>query len=327
MDRILVTGGAGFIGSHLVDRLLMEGYEVVVFDNLSTGSLDNIPLKKNKNLSFIKGDIRDGETVKKALKDIDAVFHEAALVSVVLSVKDPILSNAVNVDGTLNLLQSSVELGVRKFVFASSGAVYGKHSGPIRRESMRTFPSNPYGITKLAGENYAKAFYKLYGLETVCLRNFNVYGPRQSFSIENCYGGVITLFFNRLLLNLPPIVYGDGEQSRDFVYVNDVVEANMLALNCKSASGECFNIGGGKETSVNKVSEILRTLLNKKDLKNVYEKPRLGEERRDFADITKASSILGFHPRFSFDQGIRELVDWYINRHHSVLEKRANTNS
>jgi nucleoside-diphosphate-sugar epimerase len=313
-SKILVTGGAGFIGSHLVDRLLSEGYEVKVLDDLSYGTIENLkPHLQKKEFELIKGDIREYETVKAALKDVDVVFHEAGLVSVVLSVQDPILSNSINVDGTVNLLKASVDLNVKRFVFASSAAVYAENpEKPLKVETMPVGPTNPYGVTKLVGENYARVFHKLYGLETICLRYFNVYGSRQSFSIENAYGGVITLFLNRLMKNLPPIIYGDGEQSRDFVFVKDVVQANMCALASNSINGDFFNVGSGGRATVNEVSKRLKTLL-KKELENSYENARIGDVRHGYADINKANKTLNYSPTFSLEEGLAELVSWRLS--------------
>jgi nucleoside-diphosphate-sugar epimerase len=319
-SKILVTGGAGFIGSHLVDRLLTDGYEVTVVDNLDTGRLENIVHHQGrKELHFIKGDIRDFDLVKKIIKDVDAVFHEAALASVTLSVKNPLLTNDINVTGTLNLLKASSDLGVKRFIYASSAAVYGDTFSPQKREDMTPNPTSPYGVSKLAAENYVKVFHKLYGLETVSLRYFNVYGPRQRFDIQSAYGGAITIFTNRLLKNMPPIIYGDGEQTRDFVYIQDVIEANMLALNTKNAAGEAFNIGTGTNVSVNQIAEILKDKMNRKNLKNVHADPRPTDIRHGYADISKAKKILGYNPRFSFKEGLAELVNWYTkNKHFSA---------
>ena len=313
-SRVLVTGGSGFIGSHLVDRLLKEGFIVVVIDNLDTGRLEKIVhYHNNKGFCLVKGDIRDFNLVRETMKDVDAVFHEAAIASVTLSVKDPILVNEVNVTGTLNLLKASSDLGVKRFIFASSAAVYGDTLSPQKREDMTPNPRSPYGISKLAAESYVRIFYKLYGLETVSLRYFNVYGPRQRFDLQCAYGGVITIFTNRLLRGMPPIVFGDGEQTRDFVYVEDVVEANMLALNCKNAVGEAFNIGTGLSVSVNQVAETLKEIMNKKELKNIHAPPRPADGRHGYADISKAQRIMGFHPKVSLKDGLTQLVEWYRN--------------
>ncbi len=313
--KILVTGGAGFIGSHIVDRLMEEGFEVTVMDNLDTGRLENIAHHKNKsNFHFAKGDIRNFALVKETLRDIDSVFHEAALASVTRSVKDPILTNDINVGGTLNLLKASSDLGVKRFIFASSAAIYGEAKSPLKKEDMATNPTSPYGVSKLAAENYVRVFYKAYGLETVCLRFFNVYGPRQNVDIQGTYGGAISIFINRILERLPPTIYGDGEQTRDFVYIQDVVEANMLALNTKNAAGEVFNIATGKKISVNQVAETLKDIMNRKDLKTVYTDPRPTDIRHGYADISKAKKILGYNPKFPVKEGLTELVNWYNQR-------------
>jgi len=310
--RILVTGGAGFIGSHLVDRLLKEDFEVTVIDNLRTGRPENnAHHQEEKKFRFIKGDIRDRNLVKETMKDVDAIFHEAALASVTLSVKDPILTNNINVSGTLNLLKTSADLGVKRFIYASSAAVYGDTPSPQKREEMTPNPTSPYGVSKLAAENYVRLFYKVYGLETVSLRYFNVYGPRQRFDIECAYGGAITIFTNRLLRDMPPIIFGDGEQTRDFVYIKDVIEANMLALKSKNAAGEAFNIGTGTNISVNQVANTLKEIMNKERLKTIHADPRPTDIRHGFADINKAKKVLGFHPQTSLKEGLARLVEWY----------------
>jgi UDP-glucose 4-epimerase len=309
-ERILVTGGAGFIGSHIVDKLI-EDFDVTVIDNLNTASPANINHHQKKNFHFIEGDIRDISLVRKTLKDIDVIFHEAALASVTLSIDDPLLTNEINVTGTLNLLKASSDLGVKRFIHASSAAVYGDTKSPQKKEDMPTNPRSPYGISKLAAENYVKIFQRLYGLKTVSLRYFNVYGPRQRFDINCAYGGVITIFVNRLLKNMPPIIFGDGEQTRDFIFVDDVVEANMLALDSRDACGDVFNIGTGIGVNVNQIAELLKELLGKKGLKNIYKEPRPAESRHGYADISKAEKTLGFHPKFDVKRGLTDLVDWY----------------
>ena len=323
-SKVLVTGGAGFIGSHLVDRLLSEGLEVTVIDNLDTGRLENIAHHQDREeFHFVKGDIRDFNLVKEIMKDKDAIFHEAALASVILSVENPILTNDINVSGTLNLLKASVDHHVKRFIFASSAAIYGETPSPQKREDMTPNPTSPYGASKLAAENYVKLFHKVYGLETVSLRYFNVYGPRQRFDIQCAYGGAITIFTNRLLKNMPPIIYGDGEQTRDFIYIQDVVEANILALNSKKAAGESFNIGTGKNISVNQVAEILKEIMNRKDLKNVHANPRPTDIRHGYADVSKAKRMLGFHPKVPLKEGLIKLVNWYTkqNKDPSATQK------
>ena len=314
-SRILVTGGAGFIGSHLVDRLLNEGFEVTVIDNLCTGSITNIAHHLDKkDFHLIKGDILNFNLLKEAMKDIDAVYHEAALASVARSVENPIPTNDVNVAGTLKLLKASSDLNIKRFIYASSAAVYGDTSPPQKKEDMTPNPTSPYGISKLAAENYVKLFKRVYGLETVSLRYFNIYGPRQSFDLQNAYGGAITIFINRLLKNMPPLIYGDGEQTRDFVYVADVVEANILALRTKNATGEVFNIATGTNVSLNQVANTLLGIMNKKNLKPVHTTPRPTDIRHGYADITKAKRILGFRPKILFQEGLTKLVNWYIEK-------------
>jgi len=313
-SRILITGGAGFIGSHLVDRLLSEGFEVTVIDDLSTGQMSNITHHKDRTgFDFIKCDIRDFKLVKTTMKDIDAVFHEAALTSVPLSVRTPVLTNDINVTGTLNLLKASSDLHVKRFIYASSAAIYGDTPPPQKREDTTPNPISPYGASKLAAEKYVKLFHELYGLETVSLRYFNVYGPRQNFNLNGSEGGVITIFLNRVLRNTPPVIHGDGEQTRDFVYVQDIVEANMLALDSKSAAGKIFNIATGKKVSVNQVAGTLKEILNRKNLEIIHATPRPGDIRHIYADISKAEKTLRFIPKTSLKEGLVALIDWYTN--------------
>jgi UDP-glucose 4-epimerase len=312
-SRILVTGGAGFIGSHLVDRLLEEGYEVTVIDDLSSGSLENLRQNEGKKgFRFVKGDIRDGNLLKRNLKDIDAVFHKAALINVTLSVREPLLTNDVNVQGTINLLKACLDANVKRVVYASSAAVYGDVRVSKISEDAPKNPLSPYGISKLAAEGYMRFFYKVHGLETVSLRFFNAYGPRQRFDPEFPYSGVITIFLSRLVKGESPVVNGDGQQTRDFVYVQDMVEADLLALRCKNAAGKVFNIGSGERTSVNKVAETLKSVLNKGAVKTLYADPQVGDIRHSCADIVKAERMLGYRPRFSFRAGITGLVNWYL---------------
>jgi len=312
IEKVLVTGGAGFIGSHIADHLLSEGFEVTVLDNLWTGKMENIAHNlKNEDFHFVKGDIRESKTVSDVMKDKDAVFHEAAFVSVPESLKEPVLTNDLNVTATVNLLQTASDCGVKRFVFASSAAVYGGTSSPEKREEDVSYPRSPYGISKLIGEYYARFFYEFHGLETVSLRYFNVYGSRQTCNLEAQYGGVILLFLNRLLKNLGPIVYGDGEQSRDFVCVKDVVKANMLAMTAKDAAGDSFNVASGTRITINRLAEILKDSLGKKDIKSIYTDIRPGDAKHGYADISKAKKILGFSPSVSLEEGLDELVKWY----------------
>jgi len=311
-SKILVTGGAGFIGSYIVDRLLTDGFEVTVMDNLSTGLLENIASHQNrKSFHFIQGDIRNLDLVNKTLPDVDAVFHGAALIEIARSVEDPLLTNEVNVTGTLSLLKACLDSSVKRFIFPSSAAVYGKTEVLPVRESLVSQPISPYGVSKLAAENYCRVFCEVYGLETVCLRYFNVYGPRQTYGP---YSGVITIFVNQLLDNQPLIIHGDGEQTRDFVNIQDVVDATMLALTRKSAVGEVFNIGKGIATSINQVANMLQEITGKTRLEPIHTNPRTGDIRHSYADITKAIKILGYNPKVELKDGLAQFVKWYTQK-------------
>lgn len=310
-SKILVTGGAGFIGSHIVDSLLKEGTEVTVIDNLSTGRRENIALHQNrKDFHFVRGDIQNAELVKKVIKDVDAVFHEAAMVNVPRSVENPLLTNKVNVLGTLNLLEACRDSDVKRFIHASSCAVYGETETLPQHEKMMPRPISPYAVSKLAAENYVKVYYEVYGLNTVCLRYFNVYGPRQTYGP---YSGVITIFINRLLKNEHPIIYGDGKQTRDFIYIQDIVEANMLVLTKKKAVGEVFNIATGTQTTITQLAAMLQRIMNKPDLKPIYTESRPGDIKHSYADITKAKKLLQYSPKVSLKNGLTKLVKWYTD--------------
>ncbi|MGB9713960.1 MAG: SDR family oxidoreductase [Candidatus Bathyarchaeales archaeon] len=300
---VLVTGGAGFIGSHLVERLLKGGYNVVVLDDLSSGKTENLDLE-NRSLLFLKGDIRNREVVKRALKDVEVVFHLAALVDVSFSVRNPLLVNQVNVCGSLNILEESIKNNVEKFIYASSCAVYGEPQYLPINEEHPTNPLSPYAVSKLAVEKYCKVFNKLHGLKAVSLRLFNVYGPRQE---GNPYSGVVSQFIRRLRSGEPPIIFGDGSQTRDFVYVLDVVDAFCEAMESKQCVGD-INIGSGKETSI---KELAETLIDKFGLKNVepiYAEPREGDIKRSWANIEKAKHKLGYKPNFSLRNGLGKLL-------------------
>jgi nucleoside-diphosphate-sugar epimerase len=308
-SEILVTGGAGFIGSNLVDRLLEDGFKVKVIDDLSTGDKQNLAhLENNESFEFIEGNIQDFDLIKKTVKGVDAVFHEAALVSVTRSVEDPLLSNEINVKGSLNLLKSCVNANVKRFVYASSCAVYGDAKVLPIPEDLSAKPLSPYAVDKLATENYAKVFYEVYGLETVGLRYFNVYGPRQKYGP---YSGVISIFIKRFLENKPPTIYGDGEQTRDFVNVKDVVEANMLTLSKRDIAGEVFNISSGKAFTINKIVKIIQKITNKESIDPVYAEPRLGDIKHSYAKITKAQRNLQFEPKVQLEKGLEQLIKWY----------------
>jgi UDP-glucose 4-epimerase len=304
-SKVLVTGGAGFIGSHLVDRLIAENIEVVVLDNLQGGKLGNIQQHIGKKLfRFVNGDIRNSNLVKDLVSDVDAVFHHAAIISVPQSIEDPVLVNDTNVNGTLNLLKASLDSNVKRFVYASSCAVYGDIEDLPIKESSELKPLSPYGVSKLAAESYVKVFYRVFGLKTVCLRYFNVYGPRQ---VNGPYSGVITQFMDRLAKDLPPVIFGDGEQTRDFVHVRDVVEANMLALT-RGIIGETFNIAAGVATTINQLTKILLEITDKTRFKLIHTEPRKGDIKHSVSDISKAKKELHYEPRISLEEGLRELT-------------------
>jgi len=304
--RILVTGGAGFIGSHLVEGLIEQGFEVEVLDNLATGQLDNLKhLWKNKKLHFTFGDIRNREIVKTCLRDVEDVVHLAAVTSVKGSIDEPLATHDINASGTLNLLRASVDARVRRFVFASSCCVYGDpHQLPISEDHPMN-PLSPYAASKLAGEGYCQAFARSYGLDTTCLRLFNVYGPRQG---GGEHGGVISKFVERLSENLPPVIYGDGDQFRDFIHVRDVVEAFVTVLQGERCAGEVYNIGSGKATTVNELIRQLLTLLGREGIEPVHIPAVSGEIRSSLADIRKATQQIGFRPRLQLEEGLSLLV-------------------
>jgi len=304
----LVAGGAGFIGSHIVDFLLEADKEVTVLDNLYSGKRENVErYKENENFRFVKGEVRNFELVKRLVSDVDAVFNLAAVVSVPRSVENPLLVNDVNVGGALNLLKASCDSGVKRFVQSSSASVYGDAEVLPLHEDSPTKPISPYAVAELAAENYANAFCRVYGLETVCLRYFNVFGPRQTYS---AYSGVITIFVNQLLRNQSPTVLGDGEQTRDFVYVEDVVWANVLALTKKDAVGEVFNISSGRETSLNRLIQLLQKIMGKTNLNPVFSEPRTGDIQHSCASIEKAERMMGYEPKTSLEEGLTKLCEW-----------------
>jgi len=308
-SKIVVTGGAGFIGSHIVDGILKEGYEVVVIDDLSQGRLENISGHLNdKNFKFIKADIRDPTKVEATVKDADAIFHEAAVVSVIRSFEDPAYTNDVNVSGTLNLLKASLNSNVKKFIYSSSCAVYGDAEAPHQSEENQTFPKSPYAASKVSAENHCKTYSRLYGLEAIILRYFNAYGPRQSYGP---YSGVITKFIDRLMIGEPPVIHGDGEQTRDFVNARDVVDANMLALERTGVPSDPINIGTGKATSIKDLANLLIDITGRKHLKPVFDQPRTGDIRHSCADISRARRVFGYEPKVPLREGLLKLLDAY----------------
>ncbi len=307
MARYLVTGGAGFIGSHIAEALVAQGDDVRVLDNLSTGNMENLAGFLEK-IDFREGDIRDLETCRRAAEGVETVFHEAALASVVRSVADPVLNDAINVRGTLNVLLAAKEAGVRSLVLASSSAVYGDDPAASKVEGREGKPLSPYGVSKLVDEKYAQVFHALHGLNAVALRYFNVFGPRQDPTSE--YSAVIPLFITKMLRGERPTIYGDGEQSRDFIYVADVVRANLTAAASAAAAGEAMNVAGGAGTTVNALFAAVNDVLGTR-LKARYAPPRPGDILHSMADISKARRLMGYAPSLSFREGLAKTVAWY----------------
>jgi len=298
-----VTGGAGFIGSGVVDRLISKGYSVVVLDNFYSGRIEN--LKRHLSCDgfrLVEGDVRDGKAVRDAMRGVDAVIHLAALIDVEGSVTDPLETHDVNVNGTLNLLYEAVKHGVKRFLFASSAAVYGDGDSLPLREDSPLRPVSPYAASKVAAEHYCSAFFRSYGLGTVILRYFNVYGPRQE---HNPYGGVITRFLYNALSDKPLVVFGDGEQCRDFVHVDDVVEATLLALKSDNAVGEVFNVCTGKPTAISELANIAVEVVGK-SVQVTHSKPRKGDVKRNYGDPSKAEKALGFVAMVSLRNGLEQ---------------------
>lgn len=312
-DRYLVTGGAGFIGSNLVERIVQNGDKVRVIDNLSTGKIENIQPYLDK-IEFVQGDIRYLNTVMEVMKDVDYVLHEAALPSVPRSVETPLESNDVNTNGTLNLLYAAKESGVKKFVMAASSSAYGESPTLPKVETMPTSPLSPYAVNKLAGENYCKAFYNVYGLETIALRYFNIYGRRQD--PNSFYSAVIPKFVRALLMNTPPTIFGDGETSRDFTYIDNVIEANLLACKAsKKASGKVMNIACGERITLNELAAELNTLLGK-NLQAKHADERPGDIKHSLADISLAKEMIGYEGKHKIGVSLKKTVDWFVANKH-----------
>jgi nucleoside-diphosphate-sugar epimerase len=305
--RYLVTGGAGFIGSNTVDELVRRGHSVVVLDDLSSGREDNLADVRNK-ITYIKGSITDIEVVRKAMHEAEYVLHLAARTSVPRSVKDPIETNKINIDGTLNVLVAAKELKVKRVVFAASSSAYGETPTLPKVETMEPQPISPYGVTKYVGELYGQTFGRCYGLENVALRYFNIFGPRQDPSSP--YSGVLAKFCTAFLEETPPVVFGDGEQTRDFTYVENAVQANLLACEAPNVSGKVFNVGVGGRVSLNDVLRELGKITGKK-LETKYEPPRDGDIRDSQADISQAKEFLGYEPPVSFEEGLARTFEWY----------------
>jgi len=307
MRNVVVTGGAGFIGSHLTEALVRGGYHAIVIDDLSSGKLDNI-----KDLlcevKFVKGSIIDFPLLKELFHDVDYVFHQAAISSVPRSIENPQATHDANASGTLNVLLAASQNNVKKVIYASSSSVYGDVPVLPKKEDMTPHPLSPYAVAKLAGENYCRVFWQVYQLPSVSLRYFNVYGPRQNPNSQ--YAAVIPQFIRRVLEGNPPIIFGDGEQTRDFTFVRDVVEANILAV--QSDACGLFNISRGESITINRLAELVIDLVGNK-VEPIYEEPRLGDIRHSFADISKAKAF-GYEPKYGLRNGLAETIRWSNGR-------------
>ena len=307
MARYLVTGGAGFIGSHIVDRLRARGDEVRILDDFSSGKRENIP----QGSEVVDGSVADLATAQRAVAGCDYVIHQAAIPSVPRSVKDPVSSNRANVEGTLNMLVAARDAGARRLVFAGSSSVYGESAVLPKREDMRPAPLSPYALQKLIGEQYCQMFTRLYGLETVTTRYFNVFGPRQQPGSP--YSGVISLFIEALAQGKTPMVHGDGRQTRDFTFVADVVTGVLKACEAPGAAGEVINVAAGGRVSLLELIRNIQMVL-KTDVEPVFGPVREGDVRDSQADIAKARQLLGFTPSVPFDEGLRETIAWFQSR-------------
>ncbi len=306
MAHYLVTGGAGFIGSHLAEELVRRGHQVRVADSLITGkrsNLDHVP-----GVEFLEGDLAEMDMARKAVDGIEVVLHQAAIPSVPRSVTDPMTSHRANVDATLNMLLASRDAGVKRLVFAASSSAYGDTPTLPKHEEMPTNPLSPYALQKVIGEQYLQMFTRLYGLETVSIRYFNVFGPRQDPTSP--YSGVISVFATALFENRPPTIFGDGEQTRDFTYIANVVNGVLRAADAPDASGQIINVATGGRISLNQLFEEMRTLIGA-DVRPNYAPTRAGDVRDSQAEISKARTILGYEPTVSFEDGLKNTLDWY----------------
>jgi UDP-glucose 4-epimerase len=305
--KFLVTGGAGFIGSNIVEELLKRGHFVRVLDNFATGKRENLK-EFEKDIEFLEGDIRSYHIVRQAVKDIEVILHQAALPSVPRSINDPITTNEVNVMGTLNILDAAKDAGVRRIVYASSSSVYGDNPKLPKREDMLPNPLSPYAVSKLAGEKYCNVFSRLYGMETVTLRYFNVFGPKQD--PDSQYSAVIPKFIEAIKADKQPMIYGDGTQSRDFTYVANVVEANILAATKDIGSGLVMNCACHEQITLNELVIQINNLLGK-NIETIYAKSREGDIKHSFADIRLIKEKLNFIPNISFTLGLKKTIEFF----------------
>ncbi len=309
MQKLIVTGGAGFIGSHLAELLLSRGYHVIIIDDLSTGKMANIErLLKRANVEFIQGSITDLPLLQRLFQGAYYVFHQAAIPGVPLSIDSPQFSHEVNITGTLNVLLAARDNHVKKVIYASSSSVYGDTKTLPKREDMVPSPLSPYAVTKLAGEYYCRVFHQVYGLATVCLRYFNVYGPRQDPNSQ--YAAVIPKFIKSSCEGKPSIIFGDGEQTRDFTFVKDVVEANLLAA--QSDACGLFNVSRGESITINRLAKLITEFAGNK-VEPIHQEPRPGDIRHSLADVSKAKAF-GYEPKYDLKAGLAETVRWFNGR-------------
>jgi nucleoside-diphosphate-sugar epimerase len=307
LGTYLITGGAGFIGSHLASRLIKDGHRVKVLDNFNTGNIKNLQ-EIISDIQLIEGSITDPDALALAMDGVEVVLHQGAVPSVPKSIRDPITTNRTNVEGTLQVLHAAVAHGVRRVVSAASSSVYGDSEALPQTETLEVSPISPYAISKYAGELYCRVFSRIYGLETVSLRYFNVFGPRQDPNAE--YAAVIPKFITSLLRGIPPTIHGDGLTSRDFTYVDNIVSANLLAANAPKVQGEAINIGCGQRITLNEIVEKIGILLNK-PLSPFYDEERNGDIKHTLADIRYAEQLIGYKPLIDFDEGLKKTVEWF----------------
>lgn len=309
--KLLITGGAGFIGSNLARAFLKEGAKVRIIDNLITGKIENIEDIKEK-VEFIEGDITDIKSLDAAVKGVDYILHEAAIPSVARSVEDPISSNHANVTGTLILLEAARKHGVKRVVYAASSSAYGDTPTLPKREDMTPLPLSPYAITKLTGEYYMKVYFELFGIETISLRYFNVFGPYQDPKSE--YAAVIPRFITKILNDEQPVIFGDGLQTRDFCYIDNVIYANILALKAaKDALGKVYNIACGRRINLLQLVEMINRILGK-DIKPIFDKPRPGDVKHSLADISLAKEKLNYEVKVDVEEGLKKTIEWFKTR-------------
>ncbi len=306
--KVLVTGGAGFIGSNLAEELIRQGARVTIIDNLVTGFRENLE-EIDGDFDFIEGDINDDAALSKAIDGCEIVFHEAALPSVPRSVDDPAETHEACVNGTLKLLIKSKDVGVRRVIYAASSSAYGDQPVLPKVETMRPDPLSPYAVAKITGEFYCRSFNSVYGLETMSLRYFNVFGPRQNPA--SMYSGVISRFVDALMSDTKPVIYGDGEHSRDFTYIDNVVDANIKAMNAAQGIGETLNVANGDRITLNELLSVLKKITGKEDVQADHQEPRKGDVRDSQADNTRAVEWLGYEQKVGLEEGLRRTIEWW----------------